>query len=108
MGNFSIKDCMDMLKSQMPSDMKNASLDELAGALNSLKDYVSDLSEDMNKNASKEVKEKHQDGLNALENLIQTGIDNPGGEIDTSELNSYISAAEKVKGVKDIKANSEK
>lgn len=108
MAGFSIKDCMDMLKSNMPSDLKNASMEELTGALGSLKDFVSQMSEDMDKNASQEVKDAHSKGLDALENLIQTGIDNPESEIDTSELGGYISAAEKSKAAKKFISKAEK
>lgn len=69
------------------------------GALASLKDLANGVSEDMNKNASQEVKDKYADGFDALNNMIDKGMENPDGEIDTSGLDEYISTAKASKKV---------
>lgn len=95
--NFSISDCIKMLKDKMPSDVKNASAEELSGALNELKNYVSGLSEEINGSKSEEVREKYAKGVNALDSLIENGIKDPNAEIDTSELDEYIKIAKNSK-----------
>lgn len=91
--NFSVSDCLKMLKSNMPSDVKNASTEELSGALNELKNYVSQLSEEINNNKSSEVREKYSKGVNALDSLIKNGINDPTGDINTEGLDEYIKLA---------------
>lgn len=95
--NFSVSDCLKMLKEKMPSDVKNASAEELSGALNELKKYVSGLSEEINTSKNDEVREKYSKGVNALDSLIDNGIKNPNSEIDTSELDEYIKIAKNSK-----------
>lgn len=98
-GSNSLSDALNMLKSVMPKDLKNASADELMGALGSLKSYVSNLSADMNENASDSVKEKYSGSMDALGNMIDKGMENPGGEIDTTGLDEYIGLAKKSKKI---------
>ncbi len=98
----SLADALNMLKSVMPKDMKNASADELMGALGSLKDYVSNLSEDMNQNASSKVKDKYSGSMDALENMISQGMENPEADIDTTGLDEYINIAKKSKIGKEL------
>ena len=95
--NNSLADALNMLKSVMPKDMKNASPEELMGALGSLKNYVSNLSEDMNENASSKVKDKYSGSVDALENMITQGMENPEADIDTTGLDEYINIAKKSK-----------
>ncbi len=93
----SLSDALNMIKSVMPKDIKNASADDLMGVLGSLKDYVANLSEDMNNNASNKVKEKYAGSVDALGKMIDQGIENPGGEINTQGLDEYINIAKKSK-----------
>lgn len=97
-------DCLNMIKQAMPSDLKNASAEDLTKALGSLKDMANDMSKEMNENASQSVKDKYNDGFDALDKMIQKGIDDPTSDIDTQGLDEYISAA---KGSKEYKKMEE-
>lgn len=96
---FSFADILGQVKKNMPKDLDKATPEELLGALSSLKDLANNVSEDMNKNASQQVKDKYSDGFDALNNMIDKGMENPG-EIDTEGLDEYISAAKASKKVK--------
>lgn len=100
-----MKECMNMLKSTMSGDMSDKSADELMGMLGKLKGYVNELNEDMNQNATDEAKAKYSKGVNALDNLITKGMENPEAEIDTTDLDEYIDVAKKSKKVKKISKN---
>lgn len=96
---LSFADILSQVKKNMPKDLDKATPEELMGALASLKDLANGVSEDMNKNASQEVKDKYADGFDALNNMIDKGMENPDGEIDTSGLDEYISTAKASKKV---------
>ncbi len=99
-----LMDCLKMLKDEMPSDIKNASPEELMGALGKLRDFASGLTQDIEENAPESVKEKYKDGAAALNNMISHGMENPEDEIDTTGLDEYISG---VKGAKKTKLEKE-
>ena len=66
------------------------------------------VSQDMNQNASEETKKKYADGFESLNNMIEKGIENPEGDIDTSGLDEYITVAKSSKKAKKAIDNIEK
>ena len=105
---YSLSDVLKTLKKSMPKDLKNADPEELMGALGSLKDLANSVSQDMNQNASEETKEKYAEGFESLNNMIEKGMENPDGDIDTSGLDEFISAAKGSKKAKKALDNIEK
>ena len=100
-----MKDAMNMLKTAMSGDVKDKSADELMGMLGKLKGYVNELNQEMTENATDEVKAKYSKGVEALDNMITNGMENPGGDIDTTDLDEYIDIAKNSKTVKKMSKN---
>lgn len=105
---YLLSDVLNTIKKSMPKDLKNANPEELMGALGSLKDLANSVSQDMNQNASEETKKKYADGFESLNNMIEKGIENPEGDIDTSGLDEYITVAKSSKKAKKAIDNIEK
>ena len=53
-------------------------------------------------------KKKYADGFESLNNMIEKGIENPEGDIDTSGLDEYITVAKSSKKAKKAIDNIEK
>lgn len=95
MKNNPLAQCLKMLKDEMPSDIKNASPEELMGALGKLRSFADNLGSEIDKNADGSVKEKYKDGASALSQMISHGMENPQDEINTAGLDEYISGVKK-------------
>ena len=86
-------DCLKMLKKDVPKDMENASEDSLTGLLGNLLQYTEKLQDEIAQNAPEDKKEKYLGGVNALNEMISKGLEDPTAEVDTSGVDEFVDEA---------------
>ncbi len=101
MGN-PLLDCLKMLKNEAPKDMENADTDTLKNFLGSVQEYTQKLQQNIAENAPEDKKEKYMKGAQAINDMINNGLENPGSEVDTSGVDKFIDEAKNITNKKHL------